>query len=845
MNNKTNILIRMLKERILIIDGAMGSMLQQQNLTARDFGGEQYEGCNEYLNITKPDAVKYVHDEYLKAGADIIETNTVGANGFELAEYGLSDKVREINYKASIIARESISKYTDRFVAGSIGSTNKSISVTGGVTFDEMVSNYYEQSIGLIEGGVDILLIETSQDTLNIKAASVAIEKAKMETGKYLSANLDIPIFISASIMLNGTMLAGQNIEAFYHSIKHINPLAVGMNCAVGPSEMKDHIQTLSDISNVYTFIYPNAGLPDENGKYNETPETFVRYIESYIDKGWLNIVGGCCGTTPKHIKILKDLSSIKKPRQLVSKPKIFAVTGIETVTPDENIKPIIVGERTNVQGSRNFKKLIREEKYNDAIGIAKQQVETGAQIIDVCVEDTAVDELIVINALYPKLTKAVKSPIMIDSTTPQAVELALKNCQGKSIVNSINLEGGTEKLNIIVPILKRYGASAVVGMIDEEGMSITYDKKINVAKRLYKLLVEEYKLSPEDLIFDMLVFTVDTGQNPMYRGSAYATIRAISDFKKLYPNVVTILGISNSSYGLPPSGREVLNAVFLYHSVKAGLDLAIVNPAQLRRYTSLTEVEIKLCEDLIFDRESNALANFIEFFRDKEKSNLSDITKKHLNPEESVIYSITSGNNTNIKNNINTLLERYQPMEIINNILMKGMENVGKLFGDGKLIVTEVLQSAEVMKEAINVLEPLLPKSSIENRKKVLLATVKGDVHDIGKNLVGIILSSNGYRVIDIGTKVEPQTLIEAINEYKPDVVGLSGLLVKSAKQMVITAEDLDRDGINIPIIVGGAAITEKFVENNLKPAYSGDVYYSKNAMEGLNILKKMFNNA
>ncbi len=834
--NTINKLNSILKERILVIDGAMGTLIQQQQLNASDFGGEEYEGCNDYLSLTKPDVIEYIHDEYLKAGADIIETNTFGANSIVLNEYNLSDKARQINYESCIIARKCADKYSDRFVAGAMGPTSKAISVTGGITFDEMMGSYYEQALGLIEGGCDLLILETSQDTLNVKAGIVAINKACLETGK------QIPFFISGSILINGTMLAGQDIEAFYTSVRYSSPFAIGMNCATGPREMKDYLQILSEISDLPTFIYPNAGLPDEFGEYSETPEEFARIVENYIDRGWINIVGGCCGTAQKHIRLLKDLVSEKKPRTVVSKPKIFVVSGIDVVTPDPNVKPLLVGERTNVQGSRRFKKMIRNGSYEKAIGVAKQQVSNGASIIDVCVEDTAVDEIEVIDSLYPKLTRAVKVPIMIDSTTPEAVEHALKYCQGKSIINSINLEGGREKLDVIIPIIKRYGASAIVGMIDEEGMAVSYDKKITTANRLYKLLTEDYSISPQDLIFDMLVFTVDSGQNPMYKGSAGATIKAIKDFKTQYPNVMTILGISNSSFGLPPAGREVLNAVFLYHCVKVGLDMAIVNPAQLKRYTSLSEEEIQLTEDLIFDRNDKTLTNFIDYYRDKEKYSTSPV-KSSMTPEEAVEEAVISGDNTHLNKNIDELLKTYQPMDIINKFLMKGMDAVGDLFGEGKLIVTEVLQSAEVMKEAVSIIEPLLTAESLSEKKKILLATVKGDVHDIGKNLVNIILSSNGYDVIDIGTKVDSHTLIKAINTHKPDAIGLSGLLVKSAKQMVITAEDLNREGINIPIMVGGAAITENFVKNSVQAVYSADVFYSKNAMEGLKILKHLFN--
>lgn len=835
MGNRLNTLREMIKERIIILDGAMGTSIQKYDLKADDYGGEKYDGCTDYLTVTQPKIIENIHDDFLKSGADIIETNTFGANGVVLSEYGLEDRVREINKEAVNIAKKSISKFSDKFIAGSMGPTSKSICVTGGIDFDGMTEAYYQQALGLIEGGCDLLLIETGQDTLNMKAGYVAVDKARKEIGR------DVPVMFSATILLNGTMLAGQNIEAFYTSISHAKPFAVGMNCAMGPAEMKDHIQALSEINEYYSIIFPNAGLPDESGGYSETPESFAKQIETYGKKGWLNIVGGCCGTTPEHIRLVKEITSSIKPRVIKPVSKTFSASGIENIVPDPNVKPMLIGERTNVQGSRKFKRLITNKDYDTALGIAKQQVEKGASIIDVCVEDTAFDEIEAINEFYPKLTKAVKVPIMIDSTSPSAVETALKHCQGKAVLNSINLEGGKAQLEKIIPILKKYGVATVVGAIDEEGMAITYEKKVSTAKKLYKLLTEEFDMSPQDLIFDLLVFTMDTGENPTYRGSAEATIKALKTFKTEYPEVPTILGVSNCSFGLPKAGREVLNAVYLYHCVQSGLDMAIVNPAMLKRYTGISEEEITLCEDLIFNKNEDALSNFIEYYRGKKPAKFDDADLEKLTPEEAVERAVLTGNKTNVENNIKTLLEKYKPMDIINNFLMKGMDEVGVLFGQGKLIVTEVLQSAEVMKFAVSILEPLMKSSDKKAKKKILLATVKGDVHDIGKNLVNIILSSNGYEVIDIGTKVDPHTLIESAKEVNPDAIGLSGLLVKSAKQMVITAEDLARENISVPILIGGAALNEAFVKKEIQAVYNGKVYYSQNAMDGLSILKQV----
>jgi 5-methyltetrahydrofolate--homocysteine methyltransferase len=829
---------KILDERVVIIDGAMGTMLDKYTLSEADFGGKQYEGCYDYLTLTRPDIIEEIHTLYLEAGADIIETNTLGASPIDLAEYGLAAKTKEINYHAAKIAKNAAKKYSNRFVAGSIGPTTKSIVVTGNIFYEEMKNNYLQQILGLIDGGCDLLFIETSQDTLNLKAAFTAAMNAQAELKK------KIPVFLSVSVLESGTMLAGQDIEAFYNSVRHFNPFAIGMNCALGPKEMKKHVQALDQISDLPIFIYPNAGLPNENGKYDETPEEFSTHIESFLDKKWLNIVGGCCGTTIEHIKKIKELSITKEPRKksLSNIQQKFAVSGTFLVTPDEKIRPILVGERTNVQGSRKFKELIRNQKWDEAIGIAKQQIINGAQIIDISLTDNAYDEIDAIREFYSKLTRAVKVPLMIDSTNPLAIEEALRHSQGKAIINSINLEGGLDKIEKIVNLMKEYGSAAVVGVIDEDGMATTYERKIEISNRLYQILVDKFQVSPEDLIFDMLVLTVDTGKK--YSGSAKATIEAVREVKKLYPNITTILGVSNVSFGLPPASREVLNAVFFYHAVQAGLDLAIVNPATLRRYNSLSDEEILLSNNVLFEKTENAVMLFAEYFREKEKSKENHIpaVKDYKNSEEAVYDAIVLGINTHLEEYLKDLLTKQDPLDIIEKHLMRAMDEVGILFGEGKLIITEVLQSAEVMKIAITYLEPLIQTGKAIKKKKILLATVKGDVHDIGKNLVSIIFSSNGYEVIDLGTKVNNQTLLKAIKTHNPDAIGLSGLLVKSAEQMVLVAEDLEQENIKLPIICGGAALTRNFVENKIQNVYSNKVYYAKDVMSGLKIVNEIF---
>lgn len=821
-----------LQKRILIIDGAMGTMLQRENLSAEDFGGEALEGCNENLVLTRPDVVKNIHLGYLKAGSDIICTNTFGGTPLVLNEYGLGEKAEEINKRAVELALEAVEAYSTpewpRFVAGAIGPTTKTLSVTGGITFDELSENFYVQAKALIEAGCHLLLLETSQDMLNVKAASLGINRAFRETEK------ELPIMISATIEPMGTTLAGQTIEAFYISIEHIKPLSIGLNCATGPEFMTDHIRSLADLSTSYISCYPNAGLPDEEGHYHETPESLSIKLRGFAEKGWLNLVGGCCGTTPDHIQAIRTAVEGYEPRPLPNKTHGHVVSGIEPLQYDDSMRPLFIGERTNVIGSRKFKRLIIEGKFEEAAEIARAQVKNGAHVIDVCLANPDRDELEDMRNFMEEVVKKVKVPLVIDSTDEHVIEEALKYSQGKAIINSINLEDGEERFDAVMPIVKKYGASVVVGTIDEKGMAVDRHRKLEVAARSYQLLTEKWGLAPEDIIFDPLVFPVGTGDE-QYIGAAEETIEGIRLIKENYPNTLTVLGVSNVSFGLPPVGREVLNAVFLYHCTQAGLDYAIVNTEKLERYASIPEEEIKLANDLIFHTNDETLAVFTDFYRDKKKekseANIPDTV------EERLAYYIIEGTKEGLIPDLEEARKIFNtPLDIINGPLMAGMAEVGRLFNDNQLIVAEVLQSAGVMKAAVAHLEQYMEKNEDSSGKgKVVLATVKGDVHDIGKNLVDIILSNNGYKVVDLGIKVTPAELIEAIRRENPDFVGLSGLLVKSAQQMVLTAQDFKEAGINVPILVGGAALSKRFTETKIAAQYDGPVIYSKDAMQGL----------
>jgi 5-methyltetrahydrofolate--homocysteine methyltransferase len=825
-----------MRVRIVLLDGAAGTSFQTMHLTAADFGGAQLEGCNENLVRTRPGKVRELHRSFLAAGADIIETNSFGATSIVLAEYGLQDSARELNRLAAQLARAEAdaasSSSQPRFVAGSMGPTTKSISVTGGVTFAQLSEAYQEQAEGLIEGGADVLLLETVQDTINCKAGLNGISRALQRIGA------NIGVAISGTIETMGTLLAGQDIEAFYASVEHHPLLWLGLNCATGPDFMTDHLRTLSNLARFPVACVPNAGLPDEEGHYNETPEMLAQKIGRFVEAGWVNLVGGCCGTTPAHIRALARLVQGKPTRQL-SSARRSVVSGIEPLVIDDTTRPVIVGERTNVLGSRKFKRLIAQGKFEEAAEVGRLQVRRGAHVLDVCLQDPDRNEILDVTTFLTTLVKKVKVPLMIDTTDAGVLEEALKRTPGKSIINSINLEDGEERFQRVVPLAREYGAALVVGCIDEDkkqAQAITRERKLQIAERSYKLLTEKYGVAPEDIIFDPLVFPAGTGDRN-YIGSAVETIQGIRMIKAALPLCKTILGISNVSFGLPDTGREVLNAVMLYHCVQAGLDLAIVNSEKLERYVSIPEEERRLAEDLLWWRGDDPIAAFASYFRSKQTRPAVGEERKSLPLDERLALYILEGSKDGLIEDLEEALKTRAPLEIINGPLMAGMDEVGRLFNANQMIVAEVLQSAEAMKAAVSYLEPRMDKADALGKGRIVLATVKGDVHDIGKNLVDIILTNNGYRVINLGIKVPPEELIAAYQEHQPDALGLSGLLVKSAQMMVLTAQDLRTAKIRCPILVGGAALSERFTRMKIAPEYDGIVAYAKDAMSGLEI--------
>jgi 5-methyltetrahydrofolate--homocysteine methyltransferase len=824
-----------LKARVLVLDGAMGTMLQNKNLKAADFGGAQYEGCNEYLVITRPEVIQSIHEQYFAAGADITETDTFGATPLVLGEFELSDKAHEINVKAVHLARAAADKFSTpdkpRWVAGSIGPTTRAISVTGGITFEELVDQFEVQAFALLEGGVDYLLLETCQDTRNIKAAIVGIQKA------FARANDSVPVAVSGTIEPMGTMLAGQTVDSLATSLEHLDLLYLGLNCATGPEFMTDHVRTLATMSRFPVSCVPNAGLPDENGHYLETPEMVARVLRRFGEAGWLNVVGGCCGTHAGHIEVMVKAVQGLKPHE-VNPPLRSRLSGVDSLEV-EDVRPIIVGERTNVIGSKKFKELIVAGQFDDASEIARAQVKKGAHLIDVCLANPDRDELDDMRRFLEVVVKKVRVPLMIDSTDADVIALALTYSQGKAIINSVNLEDGLERFEHVVPLARKFGAALVVGCIDEVGMAVTRERKLEVAKRSFEILTKDFGMRPEDLYFDPLVFPCASGDQ-QYVGSAVETIEGVRLIKQHLPQCKTVLGISNVSFGLPTAGREVLNSVFLHHCVQAGLDLALVNSEKLERYSHIPEVEKTLCDDLMWNRGGDPIAPFAAHFREKKPS--ARAVSTNLTLDERLMGYVIEGSRDGLIADLDEKLKTTKPLDIINGPLMKGMDEVGRLFGANELIVAEVLQSAEVMKAAVSYLEPKMDKSATASRGKMVLATVKGDVHDIGKNLVEIILANNGFEVVNLGIKVPPEQLIAAVREHKPDLIGLSGLLVKSAHQMVATAEDLQRAGVKTPILVGGAALSRNFVDKNIAPAYGeGTVAYAQDAMAGLELAKQV----
>ncbi len=848
-----------LAERVLIFDGAMGTSLQQQNLTAEHFGGEQYLGCNDYLVLTYPQAVEKVHRAFLEAGVDVIETDTFRSNRITLQEYGLQDKVLEINRAAAQLARRLADEYTarsgqPRFVAGSLGPTGKLPSADdpdlSDVTFAELAEVFREQARGLIEGGADLLLIETSQDILEVKAAIHGILRAFAETGESL------PIQAQVTLDTTGRMLFGTDIAAALTILEGLPIDVIGLNCSTGPEHMRQPIEFLGEHAPLPVSCIPNAGLPlnvDGEAVYPLEPEPFAEALAEFIEKHHISVVGGCCGTTPAHLKALVERvhGKPRPPRPVLDVPRL--ASGIRAFAMKQDPPPLLIGERCNAQGSRKFKRLLLAEDWDGVLEVARQQVDKGAHAIDISVAVTErQDEAELMRLVVRKLvTAGIDVPLVFDTTDPAVMEAGLQTAPGRSLLNSTHLESGREKADRVFALARQYNAAVMALTIDEQGMAKTADRKLEVARKIYRLAVEEHGLQPGDLVFDPLTFTLATGEAE-YANSAQETLEGIRRIKAELPGVFTSLGVSNVSFGLNKAARHVINSVFLFHAVKAGLDMAIVNPAHIRPYADIPEEERQLAEDLIFNRRPDALQRVIEYFegRTAEDAQGADPTAG-MSLAERLHWRIVHrqpgavGDSPSIEADVDALVQSHAAVHVLNNVLLPAMKEVGDKFGAGELILPFVLQSAEAMKRAVARLETYMERKSDAAKGTLVLATVYGDVHDIGKNLVKTILSNNGYTVVDLGKQVPAETIIRAAEEHQADAIGLSALLVSTSKQMPLIVNELHRRGQRIPVLVGGAAINRRFGRRiNRTEAgelYPGGVFYCKDAFEGLETMDKL----
>ncbi len=830
-----------LKKRILIFDGAMGTNIQSLGLGPSDFHGK--DGCNEFLVVTKPEAITQIHESFLEVGCDAIETDTFGANRIVLAEYDLADRTHELNVKAAQLARQAVQKYSTpdhpRFVVGSIGPGTK-IPSLGHIGFDELKSVFKEQIAGLAEGGSDVILIETCQDLLQAKSAVIAADEFFTESGRRL------PLMVQVTFERTGTMLLGTDMMAVIASLEMLPIDVLGMNCATGPQEMADHLRTLCEYSSKPISALPNAGLPENVGgtaHYRLTPQELADFHERFVREFGVSIVGGCCGTTPEHLKAVIDRVAGLKPKARQVKHESACASLYSAVTYKQNPPPLIVGERTNANGSRKFKELLEREDYDAMVSMGREAVREGAHVIDVCVAYVGRNETRDMIETIFRFNQQITLPLMIDSTEAPVLEEALKRIGGKSIINSINLEDGEERMRNVCPLAKKYGAALVALTIDEKGMAKTAQDKLRIAKRIFDLATQKYGILAEDIFFDALTFTLGSG-DAEFRRAGLETIEAITLIKKELPEVRTLLGVSNISFGLDPEARQVLNSVFLDMAIESGLDAAIVNAQKILPLHKISRQEIQLCRDMIRDDQSKGdpLQAFLVYFEKKKGTVKKEEKRKPVSTvEESLKNKIIDGEKEGLEEDLKRALEKYSALEIINTVLLDGMKVVGDLFGAGKMQLPFVLKSAEVMKRAVAFLEPLMEKVSGQEKGKIVLATVKGDVHDIGKNLVDIILTNNGYKVYNLGIKQPIDSILRAAQEYAVDAIGLSGLLVKSTLVMKEDLEEMNSRGIALPVICGGAALTRKYVEEDLAGLYHGEVYYGQDAFSGLRIMDEL----
>ncbi|MBV9610745.1 MAG: methionine synthase [Acidobacteria bacterium] len=839
--------LKAVQERVVIYDGAMGTSVQARQPSLDDFWGN--EGCNDILVLSRPDIIGDIHASFLSVGCDVVETNTFSGTRIVLGEYALEGRVAEINRAAAQLAREAAASFATkdkpRFVAGSIGPTTKLPSL-GHIGFDDMAAAYEEQAAALIEGGVDVLLVETCQDLLQAKAAVSGVFDAMKHLGKRL------PVTVQVTVESTGIMLLGTEIAAALTALEPYDVDIIGVNCATGPREMNDAVRYLGANSPKNISVLPNAGLPQNVGGqavYKLTPDELAEYHRSFITEYGVRIVGGCCGTTPEHLKAVVDACANLAPKVREIKPTAAASSAYTSIPLDLDPKPLIVAEEMNTTTQKaQFRDLVRGEKYDDILTMAKRLVNEGSHMLDLCCAIVGEDEKGYITHVLEKIATRVPAPVLVDSTEADVVEEALKRIPGKAIINSINLEDGEKRTSKVLPMAKRYGAAVIALTIDEAGMALTADKKVEIAKRIHRLATEKYGIREVDLIFDALTLPISTGQED-YRTAGIETLNAVHRIKQELPACHTILGVSNISFGLSPYARRVLNSIFMHEAVNNGLDIAIVNYSKIYPLYKIPEVEVELARRLIYHDTSQGdpLQVYMAHFAGAEKkTDAPPVEVEKLSVEDKLKFCIIQGekvvgrdgNKQTLEQVLESALQTYTPLDLINNVLLDGMRTVGELFGARKMQLPSVLDSASVMKQAVAYLEPKMEKVEGTQKGTIVLATVKGDVHDIGKNLVDIILSNNGYRVVNLGIKQPADTIINAAIEQRADAIGLSGLLVKSTVEMKYVIQDLQRQGLEFPVICGGAALTRKYVEDDLRREYSSAVFYADDAFGGLNIM-------
>ena len=865
-----------IKERILILDGAMGTMIQNYNLKEEDFRGNlfkdistQMKGNNDILSITRPEVIKEIHDKYLNAGADIIETNTFNSQRISMADYHVEEYCSMINFEAAKIARQCADEFTQknplkpRFVAGSVGPTNKTLSMSPDVnnpafrsiTFDELVDAYKEQMIALLEGGVDAFIIETIFDTLNAKAALFAANQA-MEHCKR-----EVPIMVSVTVSdIAGRTLSGQSLDAFIASLQHANIFSIGLNCSFGAKQLKPFLETLANKAPYYISAHPNAGLPNSLGQYDQTPHQMAAEVAEYVDEGLVNIIGGCCGTTEEYIALYNDIIKSKKPHVKALPNNNLMLSGLELFEKSEEINFVNVGERCNVAGSRKFLRLINEKKYDEALQIARAQVEDGALVIDVNMDDGLLDtkeEMVTFLNLIMSEPDIAKVPIMIDSSKWDVITAGLKVLQGKSIVNSISLKEGEEIFIERAKYIKSMGAAIIVMAFDEIGQADSYQRKIEVCERAYHILVDKVGFNPNDIIFDPNVLAVATGIEE-HNNYALDFINATAWIKRNLPGSHISGGVSNLSFSFRGNNyiREAMHAVFLYHAIANGMDMGIVNPASSVIYDDIPSDILERIEDVILNRREDASERLIEVAEDLKNKELGDSSAKKSQKdtwrdvsevEERLKYALMKGIIDHLQEDLDEALNKYsKPVDIIEGPLMGGMNKVGELFGSGKMFLPQVVKSARTMKKAVEYLQPYIENSgngSVKSAGKVLLATVKGDVHDIGKNIVSVVMACNGYEIIDLGVMVPAEKIVEVAIKEKVDIIGLSGLITPSLEEMVHVARELENASLNIPVMIGGATTSLLHTALKIAPVYRAPIVYLKDASQNSLIASKLLN--